>query len=138
MSRERCLRALNGWFFGCLTATAVLDAIIIVVLTLLAPERSPKNIVDAMFITAVFFLPVTFFAICVLTAVPAVFLIWFGERLRTPAMVFYVGCGVVVGALFCALLFNDVGWLGAAFVLAGCPAGFVYWRLAGRYVGETY
>ncbi|MDA9403831.1 hypothetical protein [Bradyrhizobium sp. CCBAU 45389] len=136
MSRAARLRAFDGWFYGCLTATAVLDAMIFVVLALLAPEGSPKKIVDATFVTATFVLPLTFFATCILTAVPAAILIWFGERLRTRAMAFYVGSGVVVGALFCALLFKDIGWLGAAFVLAGGPAGLVYWRLAGRYVGE--
>lgn len=135
MSKERLLRVFNGWFYGCLTATAVLDAMILVVLALFA-ERSPKSIVDAMFVNALFVLPITFFATCILTAVPAAILIWLGERLRTGAMAFYVGSGVVVGALFGALLFKDIGALGAAFVLAGGSAGLVYWHLAGRYVGE--
>ena len=85
---------------------------------------------------ALFVVPLTFFATCIFTAIPASILIWLGGRLRTRAMTFYIGCGVVVGALFCALLFKDISWFGAAFILAGGPAGLVYWRLAGRYVGE--
>ncbi|WP_152033474.1 hypothetical protein [Bradyrhizobium sp. DOA9] len=94
-----------------------------------------KQTVVGTLVAAIFVVPLTFCATCILTAVPAAIAIWLGERLCTRAMTFYAGSGVVVGAFFCALLFKDIGWLGAAFVLAGCPAGLVYWRLAGRYVG---
>jgi len=136
MACEARLRAFDGLFYGCLTATAVLDAMIFVALALIAPEPSLKQAVVGTFLAALFVVPLTFFATCLLTCLPAAILIWLGERLRTGAMAFYVGSGAVVGALFCALLFKAIGWLGAAFVLAGGPAGFVYWRLAGRYVGE--
>ena len=136
MSCNARLRAFDDWFRGCLTATAVLDAMILAFLALIPPERSPKQIVDDTFATALVVLPLTFFVTCALTSVPAAILIWLGERLRTRTMVFYVGSGVAVGTLFCALLFKDIGLLGAAFVLAGGPAGLVYWRVAGRYAGE--
>ena len=136
MSCDARLRAFDGWFRGCLTATAVLDTIMFVVLALLAPERSPKQVVDDTFAMAVVVVPLTFFVTCALTSVPAAILIWLGGRLQTRSMAFYVGSGVLVGAFFCALLFRDIGLLGAAFVLAGGPAGLVYWRVAGRYAGE--
>jgi hypothetical protein len=136
MARGARLRAFGGWFYGCLTAAAVLDAMIFVVLALMSPERSPKQIVDETFANALVALPLTFFVTCALTSVPAAILIWLGERVRTRAMVFYVGSGVGVGALFFAFFFKDIGLLGAAFVLAGGPAGYVYWRVAGRYAGE--
>ncbi|WP_063682882.1 hypothetical protein [Bradyrhizobium stylosanthis] len=136
MACEARLRAFDGWFRGCLTATAVLDTIIFVVLALITPERSPKRILDGTFAIAVFIVPLTFFVTCALTSVPAAILIWLGKRLRTRATSFYVGSGLLIGALFCALLFKDMGLLGVAFVLAGGPAGLVYWRVAGRYTGE--
>jgi len=136
MSCDARLRAFHGWFRGCLTATALLDAMIFAFVALTPPERSPKQVVDDTFAMAVVVVPLTIFVTCALTSAPAAILIWLGERLRIRAVMFYVGSGVVVGALFCAMLFKDIGLLGVAFVLAGGPAGLVYWRVAGRYVGE--
>lgn len=136
MSRVACLRSFDGWFYGCLTATAVLDAMVFVSVAVISPEPNLKQTVVSMLGAALFVVPFTFFATFIFTAIPAAILIWLGERLRTRAMAFYVGSGVVVGALFCALLLKDISWFGAAFILAGGPAGLVYWRLAGRYVGE--
>ncbi|WP_441236733.1 hypothetical protein [Bradyrhizobium sp. 930_D9_N1_4] len=136
MSCDACPRAVNGWFRGCLTASIVLDVVIFATLALIAPERSAKQIVDDTFAASLFVFPLTLLITCVLTGPPAAILVWLAERLRIRTIWFYAVSGVAVGALFCALLFREIGSLGAAFVLAGGPAGIVYWSVAGKYAGR--
>ncbi|MFB6450391.1 hypothetical protein [Bradyrhizobium tunisiense] len=133
MAGAECPHALKGWFRACVTASAVLHAIMLA--SLIGALNSAGQLVSllSMFI---FVLPLTLIIVCALTGLPAGAAIWLAERLRIRSMLFYAASGAAIGWLFCALLFQTVGSFGASFVIAGGAAGLVYWFVAGRYAGE--
>jgi hypothetical protein len=132
MSCAQFPRALNGWFRGCVAAAAVLH-----VITLLGTVGSiTGGQLTSIALMFVFVLPLTLLFVCVFTGIPAGAVIWLAERLKIRSLFFYVFAGLAIGASFCALLFELFGSFGAAFVLAGCAAGAVYWFVAGKYAGE--
>ncbi|MCK1273832.1 hypothetical protein IVB46_01060 [Bradyrhizobium sp. 61] len=133
MSRERRARALDGWFRGCLAATAVLD------LTILMQAKGPPisfNQIAGLCLFAVLFVPTSLMVTCLLTGLPAGLLIWFGEWLRIRSVLFYTAAGVAIGLLVRALIFGIVPPFSVAFAVAGCLAGLVYWSAAGRHAGR--
>ncbi|MBR1166803.1 hypothetical protein ACNJYD_16265 [Bradyrhizobium sp. DASA03005] len=133
MSCDECPRAVNGWFRGCVAASAVLHSIILAIF--IGAMNSAGQLVGIA-LMLIFVLPLTLLVVCTLTGLPAGAVIWLAERLRIRSLLFYAASGAAIGSLFCALLFQVAGSFGAAFVLAGGSAGLVYWFVAGRYAGE--
>lgn len=133
MSCAECPRALKGWFRSCVTATAVLHAIMLA--ALIGAMNSAGQLVGIASML-IFVLPLTLIIVCALTGFPAGAVIWLAERMRIRSLLFYATSGAAIGSLFCSLLFQLVGSFGASFVLAGGAAGLVYWFVAGRYAGD--
>lgn len=133
MSSGMCLRTLDGWFRGCLAATAALDA------TLLLRTNVSLSTLDqiaGLGLFAVFFVPASLIVTCTLTGLPAGVVVWFGEWLRIRSVFFYGGAGATIGLLVCVLIFGPVRPLSVPFIFAGGIAGVVYWVVAGRCAGE--
>jgi hypothetical protein len=89
------------------------------------------------FVFAILFgVPVILFFICVLSGIPSVAIIWLSERFCIRSVLFFSSAGGLVGAVSQTVFsggFDGLSWL---FVVAGCFAGVVYWKIAGRYAGE--
>ena len=134
MSCQGCPRALNGWFRGCLTATAALDGVILA--GALWSSLSLTQSLSAIASMVLWGVPITLVLTCLFTGLPAAFLIWFAELLRIRSKLFYVCGGAAIGALSGALIFRAVPQLSVLFVVAGSIAGIAYWSVAGRYAGE--
>lgn len=133
MSSGMCLRTLDGWFRGCLAATAALDATLLLRINV---SLSSFDQIAGLGLFAVFFVPASLMVTCMLTGLPAGVVIWLGEWLRIRSVFFYGGAGATIGLLVRVLIFGPVHPLSVPFILAGCIAGSVYWFVAGRFAGQ--
>jgi hypothetical protein len=133
MSCVACPRKLSGWFYACLAAAALLDAVILAFAIALSDL---DQLLSRTFSMIVIGLPWTMIVTCAFTGLPASLVIWISERLHIRSVLFYGPAGAGVGALIWALMFKFVQSFGAMFVLAGCLAGIVYWLVAGQHAGE--
>ena len=132
-------RVVQGWMAGCLAATAVLSAFMLVGLAM-----TSSGIV-AFMVAAIFvgWVPVLVLIITGgLTIIPAAVVVWISERFRIRSILFFGGVGAVMGGLMEYLL----GFMKLAqspeldrllYVSAGLVAGLAYWFVAGRYAGES-
>jgi hypothetical protein len=135
MSINGCARALSGWLAGCGAATAVIVGLPVIVAVSSLPRKSLGT-------TSV--LPLlgpsllVFVITCVMTAFPAMLMIWLSVELRLRSVVFFGAAGAALGAFSIALLVRSaVVWtsnIGALFAVAGFAAGVAYWFVAGRHV----
>ena len=126
-------RALSGWLAGCAAATVVIVGLPIGFS--LVSEAHAKISLATLASLLGPCLPV--FAItCVMTAVPAAFLIGLSVDLRARSIVFFSIAGSVLGALCISLLARSLliwtFWVGPLFAVAGLAAGVTYWLIAGR------
>ena len=137
MTSGRFARAFVGWLAGCGAATAVYGGVGLVG----AAVASGADIITlaGASITALFLLLWAFLIICLITAIPAAVVIWLTEKLGIRSMLFYAGCGAVIGGLSASLFLGVSlamhlsGWI---FPLAGFAAGVAYWFVAGRYARQ--
>src|SRR6266702_353578 len=134
MACSACPRALNGWFRGCLAATLTLDTMLFA--TIARSNRSVEEFVSATFFMVLLVMPLTLCLTCMLTGLPAGFVVWLGESLRIRSALFYAAAGAAIGALIWTLIFRLIGPLGFVFAVAGGLAGIVYWFVAGRFAGQ--
>ncbi len=127
-------RAFGGWLAGCGAATAVLSTIGQTLLMIASGGDIARLLGGTLALLPLSFL--VFVVICLLTAIPALMVIWLSELLRTRSVVFF-GCGgAAIGAL-CISLLEPSGaiWtsgIGELFVVAGLVAGVTYWSIAGK------
>lgn len=136
MSCAACSRVVNGWFRGCLTATATLGALPAVGFVVSVPYRNFQESLGVLTGTVAFVFFVIFCLICLLSGIPTALVIMFGEAFRIRSMLFYVLTGAAVGAFIWRITFGIIHPLALLFALAGALAGFVYWSIAGRYAGD--
>lgn len=124
-------RAFCGWLAGCAAATVVIVGLPSV---LLYPPASLVHVASLLLNPLLF---LVFTATCVMTAFPAMFLIFVSADLQVRSPVFYGVAGSVLGALCISLLARSfLIWtvsVGPLFVLAGLAAGIAYWSVAGTH-----
>lgn len=132
-------RAIGGWLAGCGAATAVLGVFALVAIGI-GSGADVASIAGGV-IGGVVPLFLTFLVICLLTSVPAAFVIWGSEKFRTSSIAFFGCTGTVIGSASVELLRQ---WFGGPvpaavyllFAIAGLAAGLAYWRVAGKYAGR--
>ena len=139
MPCSNCSRAVGGWLAGCGTATAVICTFGLVVSAI-----ASGNIFSLRFggasVALLFPLFLIFLITCLLTGIPAGFVIWLSEKFRIRSVLFFGAIGAAIGVLSQNLLLRPLkpgppifGWL---FLLAGFAAGLAYWHVAGRHAGR--
>jgi hypothetical protein len=131
-------RLVQGWMAGCLAATAVLSAFMLVGLAT-ASSGIVAFLVAAIFVAWV---PILVFIITGgMTLIPAALVVWISERFRIRSILFFGGVGAVMGGLMAFLRFTKLSQSPELdrllYVSAGLAAGLAYWFVAGRYAGET-
>ena len=136
MACDSCPRVVNGWFRGCLTATATLGALPLFARIVSLPYRDFQEGLGPIVALFLFFLPLTLIVTCLLSGIPAALVILFSESLRIRSVLFYAPVGAAIGALIVRPIFGTNLPLNALFVLAGCLAGIAYWFAAGKYAGD--
>jgi len=129
-------RLVQGWMAGCLAATAVLSAFMLVGLAT-ASSGIVAFLVAAIFVAWV---PILVFIITGgMTLIPAALVVWISERFRIRSILFFGGVGAVMGGLMAFLRFTKLSQSPELdrllYVSAGLAAGLAYWRVAGRYAG---
>src|SRR5260221_562799 len=126
----RFRRAVKGWFAGCVTVTAIIYILLLVLFAIITGGRSISSIGAGLFIVLVppaMILTVT----CALTGIPAALVVWLSERLRMRSFLFFGCAGGAIGALSQSILsqsFSSFAWF---FVGLGFLAGLDYWFVAG-------
>ena len=135
MSRRTLWRTIEGWLAGCLMATAALDIFILLLVTLAGARRMVVLSLADFILTVLVGVPVILLVVCMFTAIPAFFAIWLSERFHLRSLKLYACGGAAVGALV-GLLFKGILVSSIFFAIAGCPAGMVYWLVAGRHAGD--
>ena len=136
MSCDACPRVVNGWFRGCLTATATLSALPITGVILSLPYRGFQENFGVLILFVLCLLPLTLILTCLLSGMPAALVILLGEALRIRSVLFYAPTGATIGALIARSIFGtNLPW-NALLVVAGCLAGIAYWFAAGQYAGD--
>lgn len=135
MSCAACPRVVNGWFRGCLTATATLGALPAIGFVVSVPYRNFQESLGILTGTVAFVF-VIFCLICLLSGIPTALVIMLGEAFRIRWMSFYVLTGAAVGVFIWRMTFGIIHPLALLFVLAGALAGSVCWSIAGRYAGD--
>lgn len=119
--------------FGYALASLLTGLVVAVVLAVVpngtfvvGPPLGFKSFVQLMLLAS--------FMVLMFGSAPALAVILLGERssVRTPWV--YAACGAVIGLLL-GLLFRLVNWFPIVGLVAGCAAGLVYWRVAGRNAG---
>ena len=136
MSCAACPRALNGWFRGCLAATATLGALPVLASILSLPDRGIPEALGPIIPLVLFVLPITLILTCLLSGMPSALVIWLGESLRIRSVLFYATAGAAIGALIASSIFGTLFEMDALFALAGCLAGAAYWSAAGKSAGS--
>jgi hypothetical protein len=131
-----CSRAFGGWLAGCGAATAVLSGFALILLTITSGGDITRLLLGIVALPFPSFL--VFVGICLLTAIPALIVIWLSEELRIRSVLFFSCAGGAIGVLIAALLFQSfISFIaGCLFGLSGCVAGLNYWYVAGRYAGQ--
>jgi hypothetical protein len=136
MSCETCSRARRGWFGGCLTATAVIELFVLLVVALVGIRRYAVLSVWDFVFAILIDVPVILLLVCVLSGIPSAAVIWLSERFCIRSLLYFSFAGGLVGAVSQTVLFRSFDGLSWLFVLAGCFAGLSYWYIAGRYAGQ--
>jgi hypothetical protein len=135
MRSVQCYRAMQGWFAGCLVATAVLCSFALALLAIASDGdllRFTASSVSLLF-PALLILVV----ICVVTGIPAAAIVWLSEKLGVRSILFFGCAGIAIGGITQTLMFRTLTpTVSVPFILAGLAAGLVYWRVAGRYAGQ--
>ncbi|MGY8638644.1 hypothetical protein RAD15_39885 [Bradyrhizobium sp. 14AA] len=121
---------------GCLTATAVIELFLLLVLALPRVDRFAVPSVADFGVAILIGVPAVLVFVCVLSGIPSAVAIWLSERFCIRSLLFFVFAGGLAGAVSQTVLFGRVDRLSWLFVVAGCLAGLVYWQIAGRYAGE--
>jgi hypothetical protein len=127
-----CSRAFGGWLAGCGAATAVLSGFALILLMVTSGGDITRLLVGIVALPFPSFL--VFVGICLLTAIPALIVIWLSEEFRVRSVVFFCCAGGAISVLIAVLLFPSFTSLIAdcLFGLSGCVAGLSYWYVAGR------
>jgi hypothetical protein len=130
MACTACPRALDGWFRGCLAATATLGALPVLAAILSLPDRGfPEGLAPIV--------PLVLILTCLLSGMPSALVIWLGESLRIRSVLFYAAAGAAIGALIANGIFGTLFEMDGLFALAGCLAGVAYWSAAGKDAGAS-
>jgi len=137
MRFEDISRVVQGWMAGCLAATAILSAFLLVALATTS-SGIIAFLAEAIFVSWV---PVLVLIITGgLTLIPAAAVVWISERFRIRSILFFGGVGAVMGGLMALFRFTKLtqspGLDRLLYVSAGLAAGLAYWFVAGRYAGE--
>jgi hypothetical protein len=130
-------RAVQGFLAGCLAATAIISAFLLIALATTS-NGIVEFLVGAIFVSWV---PVLVFILTgTLTLIPAALVAWISERFRIRSILFFGGVAAVMGGLMALLRFTKLtqssGLDRLLYVSAGLAAGLAYWFVAGRYAGE--
>ena len=136
MSCDACPRAMNGWFRGCLAATATLGALPVFTAILSLPYRGFPEGLGPIVALILFFLPITLIFTCLLSGMPSALVIWLGESFGIRSVLFYAPAGAAIGALIAGGIFGTLVEMDVLFALAGCLAGVAYWFAAGKNAGS--
>ena len=127
-------RAFGGWLAGCGAATAVLSAVVQTLLMITSGGDITRLLGGIVALLLPSFL--VFVVTCMLTAIPALMIIWLSELLCVRSVVFFGAAGAAIGALCISLLARSSAiWtsgIGVLFIVAGFVAGVTYWSIAGR------
>ena len=124
-------RALSGWLAGCSVVPATLYVVGLVLLAM-GPGVGVIGLFGGALALLVFALLV-FVLTCLLTVIPAAFVVWFSERFETRSLLFFGCAGAAIGAATQTLLFGTFASFSLLFVLAGYLAGLAYWQFAGKH-----
>jgi len=124
-----CLRAMRGWLAACAAAT--------VFLALVIAANTPNGTASGRFGVGWLFPALLIFLImCLLTGIPAAFVIWLGKKFQLRSFWFFGAAGAVIGALSQTVVLGllVLRWPSTSllFVLAGLIAGLVYWWVVER------
>ncbi|WP_453943273.1 hypothetical protein [Bradyrhizobium sp. USDA 372] len=126
----------RGWFGACLTATAVIELFLLLLLALPRVDSFAVRSVADFGVAILIGVPAVLVFVCALSGIPSAVAIWLSERFCIRSLPFFVLAGGVAGAVSQTVLFGRVDgsiWL---FVVAGCFAGLAYWHIAGRHAGK--
>jgi len=120
---------MRGWLAGCAAAT--------VFLALVIAANTPNGTASGRFGVGWLFPALLIFLImCLLTGIPAAFVIWLGKKFQLRSFWFFGAAGAVIGALSQTVILGllVLRWPGTSllFVLAGLIAGLVYWWVVER------
>ncbi|OKO75168.1 hypothetical protein [Bradyrhizobium sp. NAS96.2] len=134
-----CCRAFGGWLAGCGAATAVLASVIQTFLMIASGGDIARLAGTTVALLPFSFL--TFVAVCFLTAIPALMVIWLAELFHARSVVFF-GCGGGAVGAFCITLLAPssaiwIAGLGELFVVAGFVAGATYWAVTREDLGYS-
>jgi hypothetical protein len=117
-----------------MAAAVALDGVMLISVAL--SGRSLPEFLGIVTALVVLVLPLIMVLTCILSSLPAAFVIWLGEWLRIRSVLFYACAGSAIGTLICALIFRMMFPFSIVFTVAGGMAGIAYWFAAGKYAGE--
>ncbi len=136
MSSKGCFRAIGGWLAGCLAATVVIVALPMLG-TFPFTGRGPIRLTEGL---GLLLGPsaLVFVVVCLMTVIPAIFVVALSITLQVRSPVFFAGAGAMIGLLTISLIVHSrVVWtsnVGELFAVAGLAAGMAYWSVAGRHI----
>src|SRR5215475_12327722 len=105
MRSEDFSRVVQGWMAGCLAATAIISAFLLVALA--TTSRGIGEFLVAAIVVS--WVPLLVFILTGgLTLIPAALIIWISERFRIQSILFFGGAGAVMGGLMALLRFTKL------------------------------
>ena len=130
-----CFRKFSGWIAGCVAATMVIVALPIIVTSWLSGWSAVRLVEGITLLVG--YSSFVFTMTCLITPIPAIFVVLLSGVLQKRSITFFAGAGMTIGALVIALFARSfVVWtfsIGALFAAAGLAAGGTYWSISGRH-----